>query len=72
MTFGCPLPYLIPMNITVASVVIGSLFFFGALIYEAFNDWRKQDLSYKDVLGIVWGYGIVGMAMIMLRGLTWR
>ena len=25
------------------------------LIYEAFNDWRKCDMSYKDVLGIVWG-----------------
>lgn len=24
--------------------------------YEAFNDWRKHDSSYKDVLGIVWGF----------------
>ena len=27
-------------------------------IYEAFNDWRKKDWSYKDVLGIVWGFMI--------------
>ena len=25
------------------------------IIYEAFNDWRKHDKSYKDVLGISWG-----------------
>ena len=25
-------------------------------IYEGFNDWRKKDASYKDVLGIVWGF----------------
>ena len=31
--------------------------------YEAFNDWRKQDLSYKDVLGIVWGY-ILGCVIL--------
>jgi hypothetical protein len=40
---------------------------FGALAiglmiaYEAFNDWRKKDESYKDVLGIVWGVLIAGI-----------
>lgn len=24
--------------------------------YEGFNDWRKKDNSYKDILGIVWGF----------------
>ena len=31
------------------------------IAYEAFNDWRKQDESYKDVLGIVWGFLIGGI-----------
>ena len=31
--------------------------------YEAFNDWRKKDDSYKDVLGIVWGY-LIGSIII--------
>lgn len=31
--------------------------------YEAFNDWRKKDRSYKDVLGIVWGY-LLGAILI--------
>ena len=31
--------------------------------YEAFNDWRKEDASYKDVLGIVWGY-LIGSAIL--------
>ena len=30
-------------------------------VYEAFNDWRKKDESYKDVLGIVWGFFIGGI-----------
>lgn len=34
------------------------------IIYEAFNDWRKKDSSYKDVLGIVWGY------LIFVTGIT--
>jgi len=29
--------------------------------YEAFNDWRKRDESYKDVLGVVWGVLIGGL-----------
>jgi len=33
----------------------------GTLAYEAFNDWRKHDESYKDVLGIVWGFFIGGI-----------
>ena len=33
------------------------------LAYEAFNDWRKRDASYKDVLGIVWGF-LIGSQII--------
>ena len=70
MTFGCPLPFLIPINPTLVSIVIGSLFFLGALGYEAFNDWRKVDHSYKDVIGIVWGYGIVGIALSIMFAIS--
>jgi len=31
------------------------------IAYEAFNDWRKHDHSYKDVLGICWGVLIGGI-----------
>lgn len=34
--------------------------------YEAFNDWRKGDHSYKDVLGIAWGF----LFMVTLVGVT--
>ena len=37
-------------------------------IYEAFNDWRKHDKSYKDVLGIVWGF-LIGSFIIWGLGL---
>jgi len=40
---------------------IGYLSCFSMLAYEAFNDWRKHDSSYKDVLGIVWGFLIGGV-----------
>ena len=32
------------------------------ICYEAFNDWSKHDHSYKDVVGIVWGVLIGGIA----------
>ena len=38
------------------------------ITYEGFNDWRKHDASYKDVLGIVWGYLIGGIAIWVLGG----
>lgn len=34
--------------------------------YEGFNDWRKKDASYKDVLGICWGWLIVGILNILI------
>ena len=37
----------------------------GMLIYEAFNDWRKKDASYKDVLGIIWGWLVGGIAIVI-------
>jgi len=41
------------IGITATALMIG---------YEAFNDWRKKDKSYKDVLGIVWGFLIASFA----------
>jgi len=40
---------------------------FMELGYEAFNDWRKKDKSYKDVIGIVWGILIGGYIMLILK-----
>lgn len=39
-----------------------------SLVYEAFNDWRKQDESFKDVLGIVWGW-FIGSLILWVTGL---
>lgn len=46
------------------NTAIGLTILFSTLIYEAFNDWRKKDASYKDVLGIVWGFGIIGGILV--------
>ncbi len=42
---------------------IGIMATSGMFIYEAFNDWRKHDESYKDVLGIVWGILLGGIIL---------
>ena len=65
IAFGCPIPYLIAIKPSVASLVVGGLVFLGEWVYEAFNDWRKEDKSYKDVLGIVWGFDIVGIGLLI-------
>lgn len=49
------------------STVTGLTMLVTTLVYEAFNDWRKHDESYKDVLGIVWGYSIVSIALVALE-----
>ena len=46
--------------------IIGLTFFLGFLTYEAMNDWRKWDWSYKDVLGGVAGYPVIPL-LISLR-----
>ena len=43
------------------NTTVGVICCLGTLVYEAFNDWRKEDESYKDVLGIVWGFFIGGI-----------
>lgn len=40
-------------RITVAGVVFTFIF----IVYEAFEDWRIGDLSFKDILGLAWGFG---------------
>ncbi len=33
------------------------------LCYEAMNDWRKKDWSYKDIFGYAFGLGLGGVAI---------
>ena len=40
---------------------------FMELGYEAMNDWRKKDESYKDVIGIAWGILIGGYILLICR-----
>ena len=49
-----------------AGVTFGFLFVFG---YEALEDWRIQDRSYKDVLGFLWGLAIGLIVITILRTL---
>ena len=59
---------LLPAGITFFHPLGGSLILVSTFVYEAFNDWRKEDHSYKDVLGIVWGY-IIGITLgVIIRG----
>jgi len=39
----------------------------GSCIYEGFNDWRKKDQSYWDVLGIIWGFTIPLLVLAIRR-----
>lgn len=49
-------------------VAIGITALSSMFIYEGFNDWRKCDSSYKDVLGIVWGF-LAGSLILWIGGL---
>lgn len=45
--------------------VAGVMFTVYFLAYEVLNDWKKDDKSYKDVIGAVAGYGILtGIAIV--------
>lgn len=51
----------------VAASVFAGIACFSMLAYEGFNDWRKKDESYKDVLGICWGILIGGYGIWIFR-----
>jgi len=59
---------LLAVFLFVVNPLLGFTACFGTLTYEAFNDWRKHDSSYKDVLGIVWGF-LIGGYVIWIAGL---
>ena len=47
--------------LTVHSPALGLGLLGASFAYEIMNDWRKGDTSYKDVLGIVQGFGVVAV-----------
>lgn len=55
--------------VQLVDVVTGLTILALTITYEAFNDWRKHDESYKDILGIVWGYAWVAVIIIIVRWL---
>ncbi len=57
---------LLAVGLFLVDPLLGFTACLGTLIYEAFNDWRKKDDSYKDVLGIVWGFLIGGYVLLIL------
>lgn len=66
--FGCPIPFLLSIEPSVFLSVTGGLVFLGFIIRQAMQDWRKKDKSWKDVMGIVWGFA----GMTALLTILWR
>lgn len=58
---------LLASGLIILHPLVGISVFAGEIGYEAFNDWRKKDHSYKDVLGIVWGFLIGSYALMIWR-----
>ena len=50
--------------------LLGATVCLGELAYEGFNDWRKKDSSYRDVIGIIWGELIGGYILLGLKVVT--
>lgn len=42
----------------------------GFYIYELNEDWHISDNAYKDIKGFLWGIGIGGIIMIILKSIT--
>ncbi|MBA7568816.1 hypothetical protein ES708_10551 [subsurface metagenome] len=57
---------LLAVGLFVFHPLLGATACFAELAYEAFNDWRKGDESYKDVVGIAWGILIGGYTLLIL------
>jgi hypothetical protein len=47
---------------SLSGIILSIAFFF----YEAIEDWRIQDMSFKDVLGWLWGFGILSLLLSIL------
>jgi len=61
------------LHVPVGIICAGLMFFMpwhgafltvGFLAYEAMNDWRKKDSSYKDIFGFLFGFG--GASILLL------
>lgn len=47
--------------------VVCAVFGAGFLVYEALEDWRIKDLSYKDVFGYLIGIGAGSVILYLVR-----
>jgi len=61
--FGAYLCFVHPM--------MGLVFNIGFLVYEAMNDWRKKDWSYKDIFGYLCGFGVAAGIICILEAIKW-
>ncbi len=46
---------------------VGIVFCLSTWLYEVMDDWRSKDKSFKDVLGICWGYGLGGLVIVIYK-----
>lgn len=57
MRLGIHLPWgLLAAILLIPHIAIGITALASEFIYEIMNDWRKGDSSYRDALGITWGF----------------
>ena len=59
---GIVCAFLIERNPT-SGIIMSLAFFF----YEFMEDWRINDMSFKDVLGWLWGFGILSLTIEIWR-----
>ena len=53
--------------LTFELAALGIMAMVSFLFYEAIQDWRKKDRSYKDVIGAVTFYFVVGAVLLILK-----
>lgn len=46
---------------------IGIIASIGFMFYEVLEDWRIKDLSFKDMLGFLWGFIFTSLALVIMN-----
>jgi RsiW-degrading membrane proteinase PrsW (M82 family) len=66
--FGFAIPFLAPIELSLRSVLAGFALLFVFIAYQFIQEWRKKDGSWRDVVGICWGFVLTGSIL----GILWR
>jgi RsiW-degrading membrane proteinase PrsW (M82 family) len=66
--FGFPIPFLSSIKPSLESVIAGFVLLFIFIAYQFIQEWREKDGSWRDVVGICWGFVVTGSIL----GILWR